>query len=138
MRRHSVLKAAVILLPMILICLSVAQAQPDTTAQVDKIHLRNGSVLEGKVKVVKTDLVEFVEKQSNLLYEFKKSEIQVIVLSSGQTISFADQPAPAIPQPQPVQPTVVEKDHGAPVGLVILASVGAVLVILLLIGAAAS
>jgi len=140
MKKYHVLIVAGVLVTMILICASVSQAQTDTTAQVDRIHLRNGSVLEGKVTVIKTDVVEFIERETNLTYEFKKTDISVIVLSSGKSITFADESAPKNEQPQQqnAQPTIIEKDSGAPVGLVILATVGAVLIILILVGAAAS
>lgn len=127
----------VIFFLLTLMSYSILQAQTDTTTtQLDRVHLRNGSILEGKVKVIKTDIVEFTEWETNLVYELKKSEIKVIVLSSGKSISFSDEPNEK--QNEPVsQPYVVEKDDGAPVGLIILASVGAVLLVLLLIGAAA-
>jgi hypothetical protein len=105
---------------------------------VDKIHLRDGSVLEGKVKTIKPDIVEFVERETNIPYEIRKSEIKVIVLSTGKTISFADEIAPKKEQPpqQNQQPIIIEKDSGSNAGLVIAATVGVVLVLLLVIGAA--
>ncbi len=136
MNHFSFARTAIFFLIMF-ISSSILQAQTDTTTtQLDRVHLRNGSILEGKVKVIKTDIVEFTEGETNLVYELKKSEIKVIVLSSGKSISFSDEPYEK--QNEPVtQPYVVEKDDGAPVGLIILASVGAVLLVLLLIGAAA-
>ncbi|KAF0146964.1 MAG: hypothetical protein FD143_3154 [Ignavibacteria bacterium] len=117
---------------------SVSKAQTDSIGQIDKVHLKDGTVLEGKVKIIKTDLVEFIERETNLVYEFRKSEIKVILLSSGKSISFSDETNKTNEQPQQTsQPYVVEKEDGAPVGLIILASVGAVLLVLLLIGAAA-
>ena len=133
---HFILHRIFIFILMTLIGWSISQAQTDTTAQLDKVHLRNGSILEGKVKVIKTDIVEFTEWETNLVYELKKTEIMVILLSSGKSISFSEELNEKQNQQVP-QPYVVEKDDGAPVGLIILASVGAVLLVLLLIGAAA-
>jgi len=116
-----------------------AFAQTDTTAKVDKVFLRDGTSHEGKVKMVRTDIVEFVENETDLNYEFKKSDIKIILLSNGKTLSFPDsQERSSEPKErQQAPPVYVEKDDGAPVGLIILASVGAVLLVLLLIGAAA-
>ncbi len=128
-----------VLVALILFSGSLIQAQTDTTKELDKVHLKNGTVLAGKVKVVKTDIIEFVERDTDLAYELKKSEIKVIVLGSGKSITFTDEPVsnPNQPPAQTQQPVIIEKESGAPVGLIVLASVGAVLGILLLIGAAA-
>jgi len=123
---------------LMLVCANSTHAQTDSAKQVDRIHLRDGSVLEGKVKTIKPDIVEFVERETNLAYEIKKSEIKVIVLSSGKTITFSDEPAPKKePPPQQIQqPVIIEKESGSDTGLVIAATVGVVLVLLRIIGAA--
>lgn len=102
------------------------------------MELRNGQIYLGKVEKIKTDVVEFKEKETGLIYESLKTTIRYIQLATGKILTFDEElkstKETGTTQPQPV---VVEKDSGAPVGLIILASVGAVLLVLLLIGAAA-
>lgn len=116
----------------------MSYAQDDA---VDKMQLRNGQVLLGKVEIVKTDVVNFKEKETGLSYETAKKDIRYILLSNGEVLTFEDQYKPENQDDKettPQQPTVAQNDDGAPVGLIILATVGAVLVVLLLIGAAAN
>ena len=140
MRLPNPMMIAAAVITFLLVCVSSLNAQTDTTVRVDKVHLRNGSILEGKVKVVKTDIVEFVENETDLTYELRKSEIRVIILGSGKSISFADEPDPKTsPAPsQPLQPVIIEKEGGSNTGLVILATIGALLMFLLILGAASS
>lgn len=139
MQKYHVSVSLAVLLVMVLICASISRAQPtDTMVGTDKVYLRDGSILEGSVKVIKTEIVEFVELETNLTYELEKTEIKLILLASGKSITFPDGPTPMEAAQQAAQPQVIEKDGGAPVGLVILASVGVMFVLLLLIGAAAS
>jgi len=75
----------------ILLSWSVSYSQVDTAAHFDKIYLRNGSNLQGSLKIIKSDVIEFIERNTGITYEFKKSEITIIALSSGKTISFVDE-----------------------------------------------
>jgi len=100
----------------------------------DKVHMKNGQILEGKVKVIKKDEVEFTEYSTNLSYELQKSDIKVILLSNGKSISFSENKTDS---PVKKDTVVVEKDGGTSPALIILGAVGAVLIVLLLIGAAA-
>ena len=106
----------------------------------DKIELKNGKVYIGKVEKVKSDIVEFKDNETGLLYELAKSDIRYIQLTSGKILTFEDELKEEKKQDTTnswQQPQTVEKDDGAPVGLIILATVGVVLLVLLLIGAAA-
>jgi hypothetical protein len=117
------------------------QAKADT---VDKIYLKNDAMFTGKVKMIRSDAVEFIDSDTKLSFEFKKSEIKVIILSSGKVLTFADnaeQPKEAAVAPAPSQPAQYyppPQDSGPGAGVIILAAVGAVLVLLLIIGALAS
>ena len=53
--------------------------------------MRDGSVLSGKVIVIKSDVVTFTENATSLSYELRKSEIASILLSSGKSLSFSDE-----------------------------------------------
>ena len=103
------------------------------------MELRNGQVIIGKVEKIKTEIVEFKESETGLIYESAKKDIRYIQLANGKVLTFEDYQSEQQNETQTTQPTpvVIEKDDGAPVGLIILASVGAVLLVLLLIGAAA-
>ena len=70
-------------------------------------------------------------------YEFQKSEIKVILLSGGKSISFEDVYEKSSETKTKKDTVVVEKDSGTSPALIILGAVGAVLIVLLLIGAAA-
>jgi len=125
------------LIPLFVLLLAVlCNAQ---TEDLDKMELRNGQVIMGKVEKIKTDMVDFKESETGLIYETAKKDIRYIQLASGKVLTFEDYQSEQQNKTQTTQPTpvVIEKDDGAPVGLIILASVGAVLLVLLLIGAAA-
>ena len=124
--------------------ISPFQAKRDTA---DKIYLKNEAMFTGKVKMIRSDAVEFYDSDTQLAYEFKKSEIRVIILSTGKVLTFGDnaeQPkqaeAPAAtPSPsQPAQYYPPQQESGTGAGVIILAAVGAVLVLLLVVGALAS
>lgn len=112
------------------------------TEDLDKMELRDGQVIMGKVEKIKTEVVDFKESETGLIYETAKKDIRYIQLTSGKILTFeeeyqvAQQNETQTPE-QTQTPVVIERDDGAPVGLIILATVGAVLVVLLLIGAAA-
>ena len=116
--------------------LTVAQQQ--TTEKYDKLELTNGTIYLGTVEKVRTDIIEFREQETNLLYEFEKSQIRYIALSNGKILTFEDyvKSSNKDKTESPSPPVVIEKDSGAPVGLIILATVGVVLLVLLIIGAA--
>ncbi len=97
---------------------------------LDKMELKNGKVYMGKVEKVKTDIIEFTDSETGLLYEYAKKEIRYIQLVNGKILTFEDD-FNTWERPEEVQ------EAGAPVGLIILATVGVVLLVLLLIGAAA-
>lgn len=105
------------------------------TEDLDKMELRNGQVLMGKVEKIKSDMVDFKEAETDLVYETLKKDIRLIQLANGKILTFEDYQTPVKSEtPPPQQPVIIEKDDGAPVGLIVLASVGAVLLVLILIG----
>ncbi|MBK7377920.1 MAG: hypothetical protein IPJ03_02770 [Ignavibacteriales bacterium] len=107
---------------------------------LDKMELRDGKVFMGKVEKIKTEIVEFRESETDLVYETEKKDIRYIQLVGGKILTFEEeynvsqQNESQIPQSDRM---IVEKDDGAPVGLIILATVGVVLLTLIIIGAAA-
>ena len=129
------MKKLIPLFVLLLVIICFAQ-----TEVLDKMELRNGQVIMGKVEKIKTDMVDFKESETGLIYETDKKDIRYIQLASGKILTFeeeyqeAQQNETQTPEQQPV---VIEKDSGPSVGLIILATVGVVLVVLLLIGAAA-
>lgn len=64
---------------------TIVLCQTDT---LDTIILKGGETLKGKVLIVKTDVVEFVEESTSIIYEYYKTKINLIILSSGKTIDF--------------------------------------------------
>jgi hypothetical protein len=129
------------LIPLfILFCVVISYAQ---TENLDKMELRNGQVIVGKVEKIKTETVEFKESETGLIYESAKKDIRYIQLANGKILTFdeeykAAQQNETQPPQQTQQPVVVEQDSGPSTGLIILATVGVVLIVLLIIGAAAS
>ncbi len=117
--------------------ITVSSSSLDSVDVTDKVHLKKGNMLVGKVTLIKVDVVEFVEQETNLKYELSKAEIKVIILSSGKTLSFADEAVPAQQSASSPTPIVIEKESGPSAALVILAAIGGTLILLLLIGAAA-
>jgi|WetSurMetagenome_2_1015567.scaffolds.fasta_scaffold21568_5 hypothetical protein len=109
------------------------------TEDLDKMELKDGKVIIGKVEVIKTDVVDFRESENNLLYETSKKDISYILLSTGKVLTFdvSNETPQNETQPTQQQPVIVEKDDGPSTGLIILATVGVVLIVLLIIGAAA-
>jgi len=112
------------------------------TEDLDKMELRNGQVIMGKVEKIKSDMVDFKESETDLVYETLKKDIRLIQLANGKILTFEDEYKAAQQNQQPPpqqtqQPVIIEKDDGPSTGLIILASVGAVLLVLLIIGAAA-
>lgn len=109
------------------------------TEDLDKMELKDGKVIMGKVEVIKTDVVDFRESENNLLYETSKKDISYILLSTGKVLTFDVSNETPQNETQPTQqpPVVIEKDDGPSTGLIILATVGVVLIVLLIIGAAA-
>jgi hypothetical protein len=103
------------------------------------MELKDGTVIMGKVEKIKTEVVEFKESETGLIYESNKADIRYIQLANGKILTFENYQAPTSNETQTSQqqPVVMEKDDGPDVGLIILATVGVVLVVLLLIGAAA-
>ncbi|MCC9070182.1 hypothetical protein LNQ49_00995 [Flavobacterium sp. F-65] len=78
--KKSVLKNIVFF--VILLCSVITVSAQD---KVDTVVMLNGEKKEGKVVSVKDDAIKFVYKGEALEYEFKKSEINVIVFASGRT-----------------------------------------------------
>ncbi|MCV9933593.1 hypothetical protein OIU80_15010 [Flavobacterium sp. LS1R47] len=66
----------------ILFCTVISASAQD---KVDTVVMLNGEKREGKVVSVKDDAIKFVYKGEGLEYEFKKSDINVIVFASGRT-----------------------------------------------------
>ena len=63
------------------------------TNNLDKIELKNGKILLGKVEIVKVDVVEFIEKETGIKYEFEKSQISYIALANGKILTFENKSA---------------------------------------------
>ncbi len=131
------MKRLLVLLVVTFLISAYAQDEP-----ADKMELRNGQVLIGKVEVIKTDVVNFKEKDSELTYETAKKDIRYIKLTNGKILTFEDyyqQDKKDVEGTSPKQVQEVDNDSGggADVGLIILATVGVVLGLLLIIGAAA-
>ena len=84
------------------------------TEDLDKMELRNGQVLIGKVEKIKIAFVEFRENETKLIYETAKKDIRYIQLSSGKILTFEDyyQPEQKDEQQPPKQPVVVKKENG--------------------------
>jgi len=124
---------------MVLYILLFAMISFAQTEDLDKMELKDGKVIMGKVEIIKTDVVDFRESETNLLYETSKKDINYILLSTGKVLTFEDYQNPDNSTPQTTQqpPVVIEKDDGPSTGLIILATVGVVLIVLLIIGAAA-
>jgi len=105
--------------------------------ELDKMETDNGQVYFGNVVKIKSDLVEFKDNETGLIYEYEKGEIRYILLANGEVLTFEEEFKQTQEESVIPPPVVIEKDSGDSVGLIILASVGAVLLVLLLIGAAA-
>ena len=125
------------LLILFLISTSLCLAQ---TEKLDKLELRDGTVHLGNVVKIKTHIVEFKNSGNGLLYEFEKKDIRYIKLANDEILTFEDaiettqKEAKTETQKEPI---IIEKESGSNVGLIILATIGAVLALLLIIGAAA-
>ncbi len=85
---------------MMLSLTSFTQAQSFDTTQSDKVYMLDGSTMEGYVKTIKSDVVVFTEKSTQVDYELNKSDIKVIVLASGKSIVFNN-----VPNTKPVEQT---------------------------------
>lgn len=77
-----ILKNAILFL---LLLSSNSICQSDT---LDTIILQGEKTIIGKVLIIKTDVVVFVEESTSVTYEYDKSKINSIILSSGQIIEF--------------------------------------------------
>lgn len=73
-------------------------SQQDSTTKIDKIYLEDGTTLKGKVVTIKKDVVDFIDSETNLSYEFAKSEIKFIQLHNGKTLTFKDKPETSEPK----------------------------------------
>ena len=71
--------------------------------------------------------MEFTEYSTNLSYELQKSDIKVILLSNGKSISFSENKTDS---PVKKDTVVVEKDGGISPAIIILGAVRAVLIVL--------
>jgi len=70
---------------LLLLLTSNAICQNDT---LDTIILQGEKIIKGKVIIIRTDVVEFVDESTSIIYEYDKSKINSIILSSGQIIEF--------------------------------------------------
>lgn len=102
----------------------------------DKMELRNGDVLVGKVVKIKADMIEFKDNNSGLLYESRKEDIRYILLANGEVLTFEEYQSTEQNETQP-ETIIIEKESGTSVGLIILATLGALFGLLLIIGAIA-
>jgi hypothetical protein len=126
------------LIPIIVLLFTIIIYAQDE--DFDKMELRDGQVFIGEVLKIKADVVEFKDNETGLTYENEKEDIRYILLANGKVLTFEEELKSAQEdktETTQTTPVVTEKDDGSPVGLIILATVGVVLVVLLLIGAAA-
>lgn len=70
----------------------------------DKIVLKNGKTMLGKIEKIKTDVVEFKESESELIFEKLKVEISYIQLSSGNFITFDEKGNEKVSEQLPALP----------------------------------
>jgi len=61
------------------------------TDTLDTIVLANGKTIKGKVLSIKQNAVEFVESSTSIIYEYEKTKINLVILSSGKIINFNKQ-----------------------------------------------
>lgn len=124
---------------LLFILTTLSYSQIDSTAS-DKVYLNDGSSMTGKVITVKKDAVSFLDNTTKLSYELEKSDIKLIVLSTGQTLSFKGNTTKTNESKTQEEPKSKTngKDDGPDTALIILASIGGVLALLLIIGAIAS
>lgn len=111
----------------------------DSTKGNDKIVLNDGTVIFGEVIKIGEDFIEFKRNDNENNFEYLQSDTRYIVWNDNkiQFNTVTNTSSTQVSQPI-APPVVVEHDDGAPVALIILATVGAVLLVLVLIGAAAS
>ena len=123
---------------LLIFCIIILSIQSYAqTEGTDKMELKDGTTIIGNVVKIRTDVVEFKEIETGLLYEYDKSEIRYIQLTNGKILTFESKPKEDEVKASNQQPVYERESDGSSVGLIILASVGAVLLVLLLIGAAA-
>jgi len=96
------------------------------TERMDKIELGSGKIMLGKVEKIKSNSVEFMENHSNVLYEFKKSEIRYIDLANGEFLTFKEfNDTKGVDQAAPSSKTVeVAQDGDLSDSSIVLISVG--------------
>ena len=81
-------KNIVFVICIILSSVFVLRAQEKKT---DEIHLKYFGAVKGKVIRVKADSVEFRADDNGLLYDYPKEDINYIILSTGEWISFKEE-----------------------------------------------
>lgn len=111
-----------------------AHAQVDS---LDEVRLVDGTILLGRIKAIGDEGVQFQQAGTNLLHQIRKPEITVILLASGKSITFTDEIKPPVRDGPPADSVTATKEEPAPVGMIILASIGAILLVLLFLRAAA-
>jgi hypothetical protein len=94
--------------------------------------------MTGKVVTVKTDLIVFLDNETDLTYEIQKARIRLIILSNGKSLTFKEESTEKKEKSSVDQSKTDDKEGGTSTGVIILASIGGVLGLLLLIGAIAS
>lgn len=122
---------------LLLFLFSNAYSQSDTASR-DKIYMNDGSQMTGKVVTVKTDLIVFLDNETDLTYEIQKARIRLIILSNGKSLTFKEESTEKKEKSSVDQSKTDDKEGGTSTGVIILASIGGVLGLLLLIGAIAS
>ncbi len=126
-----------LLILFILISTSFCLAQ---TEKLDKLELRDGTVHLGNVVKITTQIVEFKDSGNGLLYEYEKKDIRYIQLGNDEILTFEDaietaqEKGKTETQPETI---IIERESGTSVGIIILATLGALLGLLLIIGAIA-
>jgi hypothetical protein len=109
----------------------------DTTNGKDKLVLTDGNVFYGKVIKIGEDFIEFERNDNNQVYEYLQKNTRYIVWNENK-IQFNAHESTNTQKQEIATPVVIEKDDGTPVGLIILATLGALLGVLLIVGALAS
>ncbi len=81
-------KNIVLTISIILISVFVLSAQGK---KPDEIHLKYFGTVKGNVIKIKKHSVEFRSEDNDLLYDYPKEDINYIILSTGEWISFSDE-----------------------------------------------
>jgi hypothetical protein len=90
---------------IVIVSLAASSYGQINSLSTDRIYLLSGKQLDGKLQAIKTDEVSFRESSLDVIYEFKNSEIFVILLSNGKYV-FYNSPAQSTTEKDTVMPAV--------------------------------